>query len=69
MLVGQPFLRLSYQSVFFIHLKPELLTQFPASNEWKIFIFCNYKLFNFEYLINLSLTKIYWPISLTLYLV
>ena len=24
--------------VFFIHLKLELLTQFPSSNEWNIFI-------------------------------
>ena len=32
------FLMLSCQSVFFRHLKLELLTQFPASNDAKMFL-------------------------------
>ena len=30
--------QLNCSFLFFIHLKLELLTQFPASNEWKIFM-------------------------------
>ena len=44
--------------VFFIHLKLELLTQFPASNEWKILLFVKniqYPIWN--YWINLTSTK------------